>query len=395
LKPLAIKQLFNTAVVLFSIACIITACTKKDFPHTYVNVSGSDSAAAALDSLPSFNSPAGIAVDAAGNLYVTDFGNNLIRKITPAGIVSTLAGSGNDGNINAAGILASFNGPTGITIDASGNLFVADAGNNLIREVTSAGVVSTIAGSDSTGFINGIDTSATFFAPTGITVDGPGNLYVADAGNNAIRKITSGAVVDTFAANDTTLNSTVPTFKNPTGIAVDAAGNLYVANYLDNTILKVNPAAAISIYAGTGLQGAANGSAGSATFYYPNSVALDKAGNLYVSDGVNNLIRKITPAGVVSTLAGSGVSGAADSTGTAASFNGPAGLAVDAAGNVYVADSDNNLIRKITPAGVVTTVAGSGLSGAKNGLAVARRNKTRTVNASKRVFNLFYKPKIK
>lgn len=381
--------------MLFSIACIITACTKKDFPHTYVNVSGSDSAAAALDSLPSFNSPAGIAVDAAGNLYVTDFGNNLIRKITPAGIVSTLAGSGNDGNINAAGILASFNGPTGITIDASGNLFVADAGNNLIREVTSAGVVSTIAGSDSTGFINGIDTSATFFAPTGITVDGPGNLYVADAGNNAIRKITSGAVVDTFAANDTTLNSTVPTFKNPTGIAVDAAGNLYVANYLDNTILKVNPAAAISIYAGTGLQGAANGSAGSATFYYPNSVALDKAGNLYVSDGVNNLIRKITPAGVVSTLAGSGVSGAADSTGTAASFNGPAGLAVDAAGNVYVADSDNNLIRKITPAGVVTTVAGSGLSGAKNGLAVARRNKTRTVNASKRVFNLFYKPKIK
>lgn len=395
MKPLAIKQLFYTALLLFSIACIITACTKKDFPHTYLNTSGSDSTAAALDSLPSFNSPAGIAVDAAGNLYVTDFGNNLIRKITPAGVVSTLAGSGNDGNINAAGILASFNGPTGITIDASGDLFVADAGNNLIREVTSAGVVTTIAGSDSTGFVNGLDTASTFYAPTGITIDGSGNLYVADAGNNAIRKITSGGAVSTFAANDTTLNSTAPTFKNPTGVAVDAAGNLYVANYLDNTILKVNPAGAFNIYAGTGLQGAANGPVGSATFYYPNSVVLDKAGNLYVSDGVNNLIRKITPAGVVSTLAGSGVSGAADSTGTAASFNGPAGLAVDAAGNVYVADSDNNLIRKITPAGVVTTVAGSGLSGAKNGVAVARRNKTRIITASKRVFNLFYKPKVK
>ncbi len=340
-----------------------------------------------------------MAVDAAGNIYVADYGNNLIRKITPAGVVSTFAGSGNQGVTDGAGTLASFNAPTGITADASGNLFVADAGNNLIRKITPAGVVSTVAGSDSTGSANGIGNAASFYDPLSVAVDGSGNLYVADAGNDEVRKITSGGTVTTFAANDTSSTASASpvglAFNNPTGVTVDASGNVYVANYLNNTILTINPAGTASIFAGSasGQQGSANGPAASATFYFPNSVAADASGNIYVADGINNLIRKITPGGIVSTFAGNGLAGAVDSTGTNASFNGPAGLAVDAAGNVYVADSDNNLIRKITPAGVVTTIAGNGQQGSKNGVAIAHRNKRKIGVASKNVFNLLYRAK--
>ncbi|MFI5136460.1 MAG: NHL repeat-containing protein [Sphingobacteriales bacterium] len=380
-------------------ACCIDACTKKDFKQTGIIVKkggGKDSAVVAADSLPSFNSPAGIAIDAAGNLYVADYGNNLIRKITPARVVSTLAGSGYEGKIDATGNLASFNGPTGIAADAAGNLFVADAGNNRIRKITAAGAVTTVAGSDSTGALNGAGINATFFGPKGLTVDASDNVYVADAGNDLIRKINSAGTVSTFAANVSSSTGTLApnSFNNPTGVALDGTGNIYVANYLSNNILLVNPSGNVSLFAGADtLFGAKNGPANSATFYFPNSVAVDGTGNIYVSDGVNNLIRKITPGGAVSTLAGSGFAGAVDSTGTAASFNGPAGLAVDAAGNVYVADSNNNLIRKITPAGVVTTVAGNGQSGAKNGVAVAWRNRRRILTVPKNIFNLHYKQK--
>jgi len=397
-----IKQLFYTVLLIFSITCLFSACKKRDIiPNNSTldtNTAAIDSIAK-LDSLPSFNSPAGVAVDAAGNIYVADYGNNLIRKITPAGVVSTFAGSGNQGITDGAGTLASFDAPTGITADASGNLYVADAGNNLIRKITPAGVVSTIAGSDTTGSVNGIGNAASFYDPLSVAVDGSGNLYVADAGNDEIRKITSGGTVTTFAANDTSSTaSSLPVgvfFNNPTGVTLDASGNVYVANYLNNTILIINPAGTTSIFAGSasGQQGSANGPAASATFYFPNSVAADASGNVYVADGINNLIRKITSGGIVSTFAGDGLAGAVDSTGTNASFNGPAGLAVDAAGNVYVADSDNNLIRKITPAGVVTTIAGNGQQGAKNGIAIAHRNKKLIKINSKNTLNLLYRPK--
>lgn len=399
MKPHPFKQIFYSALLLFSIACCIVACTKKDFKQTGIIVKkggGTDSTIVAIDSLPSFNSPAGIAIDAAGNLYVADYGNNLIRKITPAGVVSTLAGSGYQGKIDETGNLASFDGPKGIAADAQGNLFVADAGNNRIRKITSAGVVSTIAGSDSTGVLNGIGINATFFGPEGLTVDASDNVYVADAGNDQIRLVTAAGVVTTFATNVTSSTGTLApnSFNNPTGVALDGAGNVYVANYLSNNILLVNPSGNVSLFAGIDtISGAKNGPANSATFYFPNSVAIDGTGNVYVSDGVNNLIRKITPGGMVSTLAGSGFAGAVDSTGTAASFSGPAGLAVDASGNVYVADSNNNLIRKITPAGVVTTIAGNGQSGAKNGVAVAYRNRRGILNVPKNIFNLHLKQK--
>ena len=391
IKPL-IPALF------LAILAFLSSCTKKDFPHKFSTVPDSSrtDSVAKLDSLPSFNGPAGLAVDAAGNIYVADYGNNLIRKIAATGLVSTIAGNGFQGSLNGTGTASSFNRPTSLVLDASGNLYITDSGNNQIRELSATGMVTTIAGSDSAGYVNAQDTSALFFDPLGITRDEKGNLYVADAGNNVIRLITPSNAVTTFAgATDSLTSNGTPSpslFNNPTGLTIDASGNLYVANYLNNNLLKVNTAGVVSKIAGTGLQGAANGPDSSATFYLPNSVALDAANNIYVSDEIDNLIRKITPDGMVSTFAGNGKAGAADSTGSAASFNGPGGLAFDAAGNLYVADTNNNLIRKISPLGAVTTVAGSGLPGAKNGQITALRRKRALRHITAMHFSIWVKP---
>ena len=398
LKPESIKLVLYPALLLILIACLTAACKRENLQQNHISTNpdtAKTDSTAVLDSLPSFNNPSGVAVDASGNVYVADYGNNLIRKIAPGGMVTTFAGSGNAGYIDGTGTLASFTQPTGLTIDPSGNLFVADAGDNLVREITPAGVVTTIAGSDTTGSVNAVGVASSFFDPLGVAVDAHDNIYVADAGNNLIRLIGQGAQVSTFAGTlNTGTTTTLSAFNNPSGVAVDGTGNVFVANYLDNDIMKISPSGVVSTYAGIDtLRGANNGPVASATFYFPNSVAVDAADNVYVADGVNNLIRKITPDGTVSTLAGSGLPGAVDSTGTKASFNYPAGLTVDAAGNVYVADSNNNLIRKITPAGVVTTIAGSGLQGATNGTAVARKNKKLLLKkAVKKGNNIFYKP---
>lgn len=380
MEPLLIRPLCCRFLFLLSVACAFAACKGEEIsPSDYTTVNDSLASGGGTtppSNLPTFNLPSSVALDAAGDIYVADYGNNLIREISTAGVVTTFAGSGNAGYTDETGLLASFNEPAGLTIDASGNLFVADAGNNLIRKITTAAVVTTIAGSDTTGYVDGTGVAAAFFNPLAVAVDGSDNVYVADAGNDVIRVVSSGGKVSTFAgAVNTSSNTSASPFNNPSGIALGSGGNLFVANYLDNNILEVNSAGAVSTYAGTDSIGSNNGPALSATFYYPNSVAVDAGGNVYVSDGVNNLIRKITPGGMVSTFAGSGAAGAIDSVGVYASFNGPAGLAVDASGNVYVADSNNNEIRKITPAGVVTTIAGTGIQGAQNGTAAARRNK--------------------
>jgi serine/threonine-protein kinase len=284
--------------------------------------------------------------------------------VVTIGVVTTLAGSGTAGFSNGTGAAASFIYPNGVALDATGNLYVADQGNNQIRKITSTGGVSTFAGSTASGNINTTTASlASFNGPTGVAVDATGNVYVADFGNNLIRKISAGAVT-TLAGGSKTAKAngtgTAASFSGPAGVAVDAAGNVYVADFNNNLIRKITAAGIVTTLAGSGTAGNANGTGTAASFSGPRGVAVDAAGNVYVADANNNLIREITPAGVVTTLAGSGTKGNTDGAGTAASFYYPSGVAVDAAGDVFVADSDNNLIRKITAAGTVTSLAGSG-----------------------------------
>jgi hypothetical protein len=294
-------------------------------------------------------------MDRAGNLYVADTYNFTIRKITSAGVVSTLAGlPGNPGWNDGTGDNAQFYYPQGIAVDSAGNLYVADSFNHTIRKVTAAGVVSTFAGSaGSFGTNDGVGNNARFLYPEGIAVDSAGNLYVAEMGNSTIRKITAAGMVSTvaglarsFGTNDGVGSSA--RFYFPGGIAADRAGNLYVADTGNHTIRKITSAGVVSTLAGLpGNPGWNDGTGDNAQFYYPQGIAADCAGNLYVADSENFTIRKITSDGVVSTLAGSaGNFGSSDGTGGAVRFVNPFGIAVDSEGNLYVADTFNNTIRK-------------------------------------------------
>jgi len=301
----------------------------------------------------SFHFPVGAAVDALGNVYVADYGNNLIRMVTSAGVVTTVAGSGAKGWADGTGTGASFSAPWGVALDSSRNLYVADKGNNRIRKVTSAGIVTTLAGSATLGSADGTGSAASFNNPTGLAVDASGNIYVADYGNNEIRKITSTGVVTTWAGNailsgSTDGTGTAASFYGPSGITVDSSGNLYVADANNNRIRKITPSGAVTTWAGNSARGSTDGTSTAASFYGPSGVAIDVSGNLYVADASNNKIRKINPFGAVTTMAGTGSQGSTDGTGSAASFYTPTGVAVDTSGVVYVADEGNSKIRKIT-----------------------------------------------
>jgi sugar lactone lactonase YvrE len=313
----------------------------------------------------SFDRPRSVAMDAGGNVYVADDYNKLIRKITPAGVVTTLAGSGAEGSADGVGTAASFTRPESVAVDAAGNVYVGDrnyaVAKNLIRRITPAGVVSTLAGGKPGG-VDGTGSEAGFNGPTGLVVDASGNLYVADAESSRIRKVSPAGVVTTFAgfAGDGAADGPIGTasFRHPLGLAVDAGGNLYVADTENHTIRKISPAGIVSTLAGTvGAPGSDNGTGTAASFNLPAGIVVDAGGNLYVTEGGavfpgggSNTIRKITPAGVVSTYAGSGAYGVADGPGYDASFYTPQGLALDASGVLYVGDYYNYKVRKIAPA---------------------------------------------
>jgi len=314
-----------------------------------------------------FNAPAGLAVDGSGNVYVSDQGNDTIRKITPAGVVTTIAGTaGKSGSLDGTGPAAQFATPGNVAVDGSGNVYVADQLNHTIRKITPAGVVTTIAGTATVaGHNDGTGTASRFDQPYGIAVDGSGNVYVADTYNCTIRKITPAGVVTTLAGTPGAEGSADGTgaaaqFNYPTGVAVDGGGNVYVADVLSDTIRKVTPAGVVTTLAGSaGLTGFADGTGAAGEFNFPYDIAVDGGGNLYVADLYNFTIRKITPANVVTTLAGSPGQGYADGAGSAARFYYPTDMALDGNGNLYVADNSNCTIRKITPSGVVTTIAGT------------------------------------
>lgn len=302
--------------------------------------------------------PYSITIDASNTLWVTVLPNiyasppslaGLIQSVSLSGNVSTLAGSATAGIVNGTGAAAQFNGPMGIARDSAGGIYVADAANNVVRSISSAGVVSTFAGSSSAGFVNGIGAAARFSDLRGVAVDNSGTVYIADRGNDAIRMVSPAGVVSTLAGSglpgSTNGTGAAASFFNPEGIAVDSAGIVYVADTSNGLIRRITPAGVATTFAGT-----------AAGLTDPRGLAVDSSGNVYVADTGHNRIVRITPAGVATTLAGSGTAGFVNGTGTAASFFRPMGVAVDASGNVYVADTGNRAIRRVTPGGVVTTL---------------------------------------
>jgi sugar lactone lactonase YvrE len=374
-----------SALALLAVTGISAGAQSIYTPYAFTNVAGVPGGVGTADGLgigARFNTPADVAVDGAGNLYVADEFNCTIRKMTPAGtnwVVSTLAGSprlvGFADGTNSGG---TFGTPSGVAVDSSGNVFVADQSNNTIRRVTPDGVVTTLAGTAPlSGSKDGSNSVARFNRPYGLAVDGTGNIYVSDSGNYTIRKITqigTNWAVTTIAGtagqfgNYDGTNGTVQFggFVNgPRSIAVDSAGNLIVADVGNSTIRKLTAVGTnwiASTLAGNGSLGTQDGTNSGAQFYNPYGVALDNAGNIFVTDG-DYLIRKMTLQGtnwVVKTVAGNTAPFQnVDGTGTAAGFFAPEGLRVDAAGNVYVADANNSTIRMMTPATVVTTIAGA------------------------------------
>ena len=280
--------------------------------------------------------------------------------------LSLLAGNATTtGTADGTGTSARFNRPIYVSVDAQGNAFISDQSNHSIRKVTPAGAVTTVAGITGTqGYLNGSVASALFYLPRGHALDSSGNLLVMDAFNNVIRKVSAGTV-STLCGTYITEGSldgapNIALFKYPNGMTIDSSGNLIVADSNNFTVRKVTPAGFVTTVAGTaGVQGSADGTGPAASFGYVEGPAVDTAGNIFISDGTYHTIRKITPAGQVTTFAGAaGQASSADGQGSAARFHNPVQIAIDGAGNLYVADLSNATIRKITPGGLVSTIVG-------------------------------------
>ena len=294
-----------------------------------------------------------------------------------AQIINTIAGNGTraysgDG---APATAAEFNYPAGIAIDAVGNIYIADQNNNRIRKITTLGIISTIAGNGSVGYSGdgGAAIAAKLHSPTGLALDAVGNLYIADFFNNRIRKINTAGIITTIAGNGNFGYSgdgaaaTTAELKYPNGIALDAVGNIYIADNNSNRIRLVNTAGIISTIAGNGTAGYSGDGAlaSSAQLNFPTAVTVDAVGNLYIADGFNNRIRSVNTAGIISTIAGNGTAGYSGdgAPAIAAQFNNPMGLAIDAGGNLYIADQYNHCIRMVNTTGIISTVAGNGTQG--------------------------------
>jgi sugar lactone lactonase YvrE len=323
------------------------------------------------------NQPAGITCDAGGNLYIADEANERIREVS-AGIIITLAGKGviGDSGDGKPAINAQLRNPVSVAVDGNGNLYFADQGNNRVQIVNNAGIINTVAGNMTAGFAGdgGPATAAEINKPEGVCVDVYGNLYIADKANSRIRMVNKSGVISTFAGMSTSGYSgdggpaIVAELNTPVGLITDDTGNVYLADSKNFVIRKVDTAGTISTVVGDGTGGYSGnmGAALLASTGLPDGVASDAAGNIYFADQLTSVIRKISPDSVITTVAGIGVPGYSGDAGPAinAGLNRAAGVAVDAAGNVYIADCNNNRIRKYdTTTGIINTVAGTGIAG--------------------------------
>ena len=344
-----LPALLQISIILFAIV-FISSCSKKGsndvkpqlLTVTTIAGDGKSGSADGKGNAASFSSVWGIKFDHLGNLYVTD--GRILRKISADGTVSFVAGSNISPptNPDGKGSAAYFDFPKSIAVDPSNNIYVADY--NMVRKVTPDGTVTTVPGSISPGGL--------ICQYAGIVLDAAGNIYASDVEQSVIVKISTDGTAVIFAGNGAGAGSSVDgkgtaaSFAEPTGLAMDASGNLFVVDAASDEIRKVTPDGTVTTIAGSGLNGAVDGKGSAASFYDPTGVVVDASGNLYIGDYGNYKIRKITPDGTVSTIAGSGVEGYADGIGIKATFGGPEDLTLDASGNLYVADYYN--VRKIT-----------------------------------------------
>ena len=324
------------------------------------------------------NSPEGVAKDSAGNLFIADYGNHVIRKAGTNGVSTIVAGNGS-GSFSGDGGAATNAGlfePVAVIVDPAGNLFISDNANNRIRKVDTNGIITTVAGNGSissgaTGD-NGAATNATINSPGGLCLDKTGNLFIADSQYNRIREVGTNGIITTVAGNGTSgffhdgSSAITAELAAPFGVFGDSSNNLFIADSSNNRIRKVNPNGIISTVAGTGTAGFSGdgGSATSAKLNDPVAVTMDAARNLFIADFGNHCVRVINSNNIITTMAGNGTNGYSGDRGLAtnANLSGPAGVAVDSLGNLFVADHRNNTIRQIATNGIITTVAGGSLS---------------------------------
>jgi serine/threonine-protein kinase len=311
-----------------------------------------------------FDGPGGVAVDGEGSIIIADEFNNRVRKVTPDGTVSTLAGSGSRGFADGAGAAAQFHMPIGVAVDGEGSIIIADRNNHRVCKLTPDGTVSTLAGSGSAGFADGAGAAAQFRYPGGVAVDGEGSIIIADECNHCVRKITPDGTVSTLAGSGSAGFAdgagAAAQFNGPFGVAVDGDGSFIITDSNNRRVRKVTPDGTVSTLAGSGSEGFADGAGAATQFSYLRGVAVDGEGSIIIADWGNKRVRKITPDGTVSTLAGSGSRGSADGAGAAAQFNRPYAFAVDGEGSIILAEYNNERLRKITPDGTVSTLfAGS------------------------------------
>jgi ABC-type branched-subunit amino acid transport system substrate-binding protein len=304
-----------------------------------------------------FSTLSGVAVDRQGDIYLVELHGNRVRRITPDGMVSTLAGTGAPGYADGPGSTAQFSGPESLDVDDRGNVYVADSANHRIRVIGPDGTVSTLAGVGEAGYRDGPAAQAQFNYPTGVAVDRAGVVYVADLGNDRIRAISPDGIVTTLAGSGERGFKDGPPdqaeFDGPYRLTVDVDGNVYVADAVvaerrgNHAIRRIAPDGTVTTLAGIGQPGLADGAAAEAGFYFPKGVAVDEAGNVYVTDSSTERIRVITPQGMVYTVAGSGTTGHADGVGSKAAFFWLSGMALDGAGHLYVTEAFSNRIRVI------------------------------------------------